>query len=302
MQLVSPGGTITREYRYDAFGNEINPSEDDVNPWRFCGEYFDKETGNIYLRARYYNPRTGRFGAEDPHWHPGNMIYGNNPVRWNERTLNMRDPSGLTMYTFKPDVTAVMQSGNLYAYCINNPVMWQDPSGEIIVTSKIVFITLAFKLKSGVVATMVVGKKVYYTSSLAIGRIIGTLGPAIYKSWQMAEQAMRQAYGVVKHTFGTPLGKRIVDGWDRTRGVIHEVKYGYQSLTSRIQMQILKDRHLLENHREVNEVVWHFHRSMETGAGGASQPLIDALKRAGFRIIYCGCGLLHTGQPKRGRC
>lgn len=29
-----------------------------------------------------------------------------------------------------PDTNAIMQSGNLYPYCMNNPVMYSDPSGE----------------------------------------------------------------------------------------------------------------------------------------------------------------------------
>jgi len=59
------------------------------------------------------------------------MIYGANPVKWNERQGNPNDPLGLNTYTYKPDIHAIMQSGNLYAYCMNNPVMWIDPSGEL---------------------------------------------------------------------------------------------------------------------------------------------------------------------------
>ena len=36
--------------------------------FRYCGEYFDKETGTIYLRARYYDPEIGRFITEDSVW------------------------------------------------------------------------------------------------------------------------------------------------------------------------------------------------------------------------------------------
>ena len=28
-----------------------------------------------------------------------------------------------------PDIWAIMQSGNLFVYCVNNPVRWNDPSG-----------------------------------------------------------------------------------------------------------------------------------------------------------------------------
>ncbi len=76
------------EYRYDAYGNHTAYSGEE-NPFRYSGEYYDEETGFIYLRARYYDPTIGRFISE-------------NPIR-----------DGL----------------NWYAYCNNNPVMYVDPSG-----------------------------------------------------------------------------------------------------------------------------------------------------------------------------
>ncbi|MEM1485593.1 RHS repeat-associated core domain-containing protein [Oscillospiraceae bacterium PP1C4] len=82
-------GNLLKNYKYDSFGNEENPEPLDSNPFRYCGEYLDKEIGEIYLRARYYDPATGRFGAEDPARH------------------------GLNWYT----------------YCGNNPVVFVDPTG-----------------------------------------------------------------------------------------------------------------------------------------------------------------------------
>ena len=116
--LTNNSGDVTKTYRYDAFGVEINPDPNDKNPWRYCGEYLDLETNTYYLRARYYQPSTGRFLSEDTHWHSGNMIYGDNP----------RDPLGLNRYT--PDITAIRQSGNLYVYCMGNPIRFVDPTGN----------------------------------------------------------------------------------------------------------------------------------------------------------------------------
>ncbi|MEM1485595.1 RHS repeat-associated core domain-containing protein [Oscillospiraceae bacterium PP1C4] len=93
-------GNLLKNYKYDAFGNEENPEPLDSNPFRYCGEYFDKETGEIYLRARYYDPTTGRFGAEDPAKHGLNWYTycGGNPVL-------LIDPSGLS---------GILPDGELY--------------------------------------------------------------------------------------------------------------------------------------------------------------------------------------------
>ncbi|KMZ54867.1 RHS repeat-associated core domain-containing protein [Dorea sp. D27] len=47
-------------YSYDVYGEATASAETD-NPYTFNGEYTDALTGNQYLRARYYNPRTVSF-------------------------------------------------------------------------------------------------------------------------------------------------------------------------------------------------------------------------------------------------
>ena len=96
VQLTDGSGTITKNYAYDAFGCELFPSDTDVNPFRYCGEYYDLCSGTYYLRARYYSPSTGRFFAED--------TFRGNPN--DQLTLN------------------------LYIYCGNNPIRYYDPNGH----------------------------------------------------------------------------------------------------------------------------------------------------------------------------
>ena len=88
--------TLIKSYEYDAFGVEKNPDPADTNPFRYCAEYYDAETGYIYLRARYYDVKDGRFISEDPakdglNWY---VYCGNNPV-------NFVDPFGLFDYNTK---------------------------------------------------------------------------------------------------------------------------------------------------------------------------------------------------------
>ena len=93
---------------------------------RYCGEYYDGETKTYYLRARYYDPNIGRFTQQDTHWNTANSIYGDNPQKINER----EDKLGLKTYSYAPQITAVMQSGNLYVYCGNSPTSYTDPNGS----------------------------------------------------------------------------------------------------------------------------------------------------------------------------
>ena len=81
---------IRNGYQYDAFGVQLEASEQLPNHIRYTGQQYDDLTGQYYLRARYYNPELGRFMQED--------VY---------------QGDGL----------------NLYAYCSNNPVVYYDPSG-----------------------------------------------------------------------------------------------------------------------------------------------------------------------------
>ena len=89
---------------------------------RYCGEYFDGETKTYYLRARYYDPNIGRFTQQDTHWNTANSIYSDNPQKINER----EDKLGLKSYSYAPQITAVMQSGNLYVYGVGNPVTYME--------------------------------------------------------------------------------------------------------------------------------------------------------------------------------
>lgn len=105
VQLTDEDGKVTRGYEYDTFGNEIDLDGKDDNPFRYCGEYLDKETGEIYLRARYYQPAVGRFLTRDT-------------------------------YTGEEED---MLSLHLYTYCKNDGVNAWDPSGHYIDTLKIYY-------------------------------------------------------------------------------------------------------------------------------------------------------------------
>ena len=117
--LVNVAGTQTKTYDYDAFGNEKDCVGSDPNPFRYCGEYFDVESGAYYLRARYYDPGIGRFTQEDTHWNAANMIYGDEPQQ-----IDAYDTS-----IYQPSTSAMRESTQLYVYCSNNAISFVDSFG-----------------------------------------------------------------------------------------------------------------------------------------------------------------------------
>ncbi len=86
--LAGNDGNTVASYIFDAYGNQ---SEENTvyNPFGYRGEYTDSESGLVYLRARMYDPETGRFINEDP----------------------------------------AKDNYNWYVYCSNNPIMLIDPFG-----------------------------------------------------------------------------------------------------------------------------------------------------------------------------
>ena len=86
INLITSNG-VNKAYDYDPYGNPTYFSQysaNDANPIRYSGEYYDSESGLIYLRNRYYNPSIGRFINEDPirdgfNWY---AYCGGNPVKF----------------------------------------------------------------------------------------------------------------------------------------------------------------------------------------------------------------------------
>jgi len=93
LALTDSGENVTDTYRYYAFGETLTSSGATVNNFRFVGNlgyYNEAALALQYLRARYYQPSTGRFVSVDPirdglNWY---VYVANNPT-------NSVDPSGL---------------------------------------------------------------------------------------------------------------------------------------------------------------------------------------------------------------
>jgi RHS repeat-associated protein len=102
-QLTNAAGAVTDAYEYDAFGNSFTVTGSTPNNYLYRGEQYDADLGLYYLRARYYNPATGRFMSRDP------------------EDYKLRDANGTPV-----DPKALHK----YLYAGADPINWIDPRGR----------------------------------------------------------------------------------------------------------------------------------------------------------------------------
>ena len=101
--ILDNAGTLVVEYKYDAWGKPLNTTgtlADTLgkrNPFRYRGYVYDEETELYYLRSRYYDSIQKRFINAD-------------------EFISLK--KGILLH-------------NLYAYCVNTPVISDDKNGHL---------------------------------------------------------------------------------------------------------------------------------------------------------------------------
>ena len=139
--LLDSSGNLEAEYTYDAWGNPIDiPGSyiGNLNPLRYRGYVYDRETGLYYLQSRYYNPEIGRFISADSYLSTGDGILGN----------------------------------NMFAYCLNNPVNYADPTGHSAILIALAIGAVLGGIYGGISAA---ANDQNVVAGIAIGAVVGGL-------------------------------------------------------------------------------------------------------------------------------
>ncbi len=99
VRIEDYSGNVLASYSYDPWGKLLSSSGTYAtkNPLRYRGYYYDTETGFYYLQSRYYDPTVSRFINADSYASTGQGFLGY----------------------------------NMFAYCLNDPVSYSDPSGHM---------------------------------------------------------------------------------------------------------------------------------------------------------------------------
>ena len=126
----------------DGIGTDVSSNAShiaNINPLRYRGYYYDRETGLYYLNSRYYDPETGRYINADVYVSTGQGILGN----------------------------------NMFAYCGNNPISRSDPNGNSWECCAIVVAIGVAKgnlMLVGAILGAMISIKSIYTESLEISK------------------------------------------------------------------------------------------------------------------------------------
>ncbi len=133
--MTDQSQAIVNKYSYDEFGKVLNQVAAVPQPFKYVGQYgvMHESNGFYYMRARYYDPKVGRFISEDPIGLAGGInqfVYvGNKPVNRIDPMglfeIEVSDPWGRSGSTYGGTITVI---GNNGISVIVNGSSWPNPT------------------------------------------------------------------------------------------------------------------------------------------------------------------------------
>ena len=191
VRILNTSGTTVVAYSYDAWGkctvtSGASNAIANANPIRYRGYYYDTDTGFYYLQSRYYDPVVKRFISADD----ASLIGANGDFI----------------------------SFNLYAYCLNNPVMCSDESGyapkwlkwtlglDIAVTAVAAAVAIGVGIAVSAVASPIGG----WAAGVETFGALNNMANAVYYNYVSDSES-----DLTSSSYNTSPGYNHINRWDR---------------------------------------------------------------------------------------
>ena len=172
-------GDVVEYVNYEPYGSVNEQEGSNDNDYKFTGKELDSETDLYYYEARYYDHKIGRFVSVD---------------NWGG---DLKNPQTL----------------NKYSYTLNNPLKYNDPSGNVVqLVAAVAFATMdaGLNIRSQLQNNGGDWSQVSYTEvakNAAEGAVIGAVGGGVgkvvmkgLKNLKTAVQGVQKAEKVVENT------------------------------------------------------------------------------------------------------
>ena len=219
-QIIIVACCITlRRSAYGAWGNYSVHDKDGkkntstsfighINPLRYRGYYYDRETRLYYLQSRYYDFANYWFINAD----------------------------GL--------FTDGFVGSNLFAYCVNDPVNTVDPTGNFAITATVALITFGVALVATALAVGISSSPGFQGAVEGLCESVGDIAEQIKEKLTNSFAKIKKPPNYRKDTEVHHIVAQRATGADRTRKILDELKIGIDEPINTVSINTCLHRRL----------------------------------------------------------
>ena len=220
--LLNANGTLAASYNYGAWGNYSVHGADGkkttdatfighINPLRYRGYYYDRETRLYYLQSRYYDFANYRFINAD----------------------------GL--------FTDGFVGSNLFTYCVNDPVNTVDPTGNFAITATVALITFGIALVATALAVGISSSPGFQGAVEGLCESVGSVAEQIKEKLTNSFAKIKKPPNYRKDTEVHHIVAQRATGADHTRRILAELEIGINDPVNTVSINTCLHRRLHTN-------------------------------------------------------
>lgn len=229
--LLNSAGALVASYNYGAWGNYSVHGADGkkttdatfighINPLRYRGYYYDRETRLYYLQSRYYDPAICRFINADGLFTDGFI------------------------------------GANLFAYCANNPVNTTDPTGNFAITATVALITFGIALVATALAVGISSSPGFQGAVEGLCESVGSVAEQIKEKLTNSFSKIKKPPNYRSNKEVHHIVAQRATGADHTRRILAELEIGINDPVNTVSINTCLHRRLHTNlYYEVVDII-----------------------------------------------